>query len=811
MGRGGEEALASPRTQANDLRNNPQFLPFLAPDFDAAQFASNALEDKRTTAQAQIDYLQQGIVQLDNQLRHLVLHHRTELIDHSSRLDDADASLQRISLSVRSLQSVAARVRAEIMEPYQHISTRTQQLSNVQKTVDLLRHSIHRVKLVQRLRTEMASGSTEIMEIAKAARLLSEIRAADAAADLSGLTAVDADADFLASTNAIVRSQINAALRAGLDSLSQADVGSALQALHNLQELRPVIETYIDNVVLALEKNFTAAMDARKLSASTTPGGVTGGTGGGRSVVGTLQGSTARVQEALWERLHECLEQLWRTSVAVWHLQRVLMKKRDPLTHELFIDVVASRDVGTDNGSGQLPLDRFWELAVSALSQAFASAFSAQRGGFVREALVAGYPRLAEALEASCTRIMKDGFARDAPDALTPQQAAALLGTPVDAERTYLSAVHHRLQSSAATAFAGGSRALPSAADLTTLVARAHEELKTASAGGDRLATLVAAVVGSAIKTCADRAEIMAAGGPEIRSVAGGCTPGQARNIALCNALQEVHRSVAALTPRLPAPAAAALMGPLDAVQSVTLDLVAPLFRAMVDAAQERILRIHSLNLGAGVSSSTSTSEQQQQEPAEVVVETSACIRDLVRQLTQWRVEYLAKFTPPPGLMTGPTAASSVPRALVERMASRILIFYIRHAALVRPLSPSGKLQLAKDGGELEASVSQQLLPAEQIGAPLRALRAFRRLLFTNTSDIEGSLSLKEVPRVALLHHLFTRLSPSFASPHTRNKLSPSQYSLWLDEHSQEEAIKFIRAAVDAGKGGSKEKGRERW
>lgn len=46
--------------------------------------------------------------------------------------------VQRISLSVRSLQMVAARVRAEVAEPLQQIATRTQQLRNLQARASLL-------------------------------------------------------------------------------------------------------------------------------------------------------------------------------------------------------------------------------------------------------------------------------------------------------------------------------------------------------------------------------------------------------------------------------------------------------------------------------------------------------------------------------------------------------------------------------------------------------------------------------------------------------------------------------------------------
>ena len=74
-------------------------------------------------------------------------------------------------------------------------------------------------------------------------------------------------------------------------------------------------------------------------------------------------GALADAQEVLWERLGAAGEQLHASAVAVWHLQRVLAKKRDPLSHELFIDVVQqtpSSPAGSKQQTPSLPCDRFW-------------------------------------------------------------------------------------------------------------------------------------------------------------------------------------------------------------------------------------------------------------------------------------------------------------------------------------------------------------------------------------------------------------------------------------------------------------------
>ena len=49
----------------------------------------------------------------------------------------------------------------------------------------------------------------------------------------------------------------------------------------------------------------------------------------------------------------QALDALHGAGVAVWHLQRVLLKKRDPLSHELFSKALAAAGVSP-------PLLTFW-------------------------------------------------------------------------------------------------------------------------------------------------------------------------------------------------------------------------------------------------------------------------------------------------------------------------------------------------------------------------------------------------------------------------------------------------------------------
>ena len=93
--------------------------------------------------------------------------------------------------------------------------------------------------------------------------------------------------------------------------------------------------------------------------------------------------------------------------------------------------------------------------------------------------------------------------------------------------------------------------------------------------------------------------------------------------------------------------------------------------------------------------------------------------------------------------------------------------------------------------------MGQQLLPLEQLGGAARAARAFRRLLFLQASEVEGSPLLKELPRPEVLHHLYSRTPAALESPHTRSRLTPAQVCWNAVQHQS--AAAAIAAAAAAG------------
>jgi conserved oligomeric Golgi complex subunit 5 len=791
MDKGGENYL-EPTT---NIKEDPLFTPFCGVDFDPATFASRALAETASTPAAQIELLQSGILTLETRLRKEVLRCHDDLIAQATWVGEAETSIQRIALSVRSLQNLSSRIRGDIVDPFQDISGKSQQLKHVQTTVDILRHLIHRLRLVQRLQTQIASGGSGILELAKSAKLIAEIQRCDDEVDLSGIALVDASASFLKQATARIQTQAQTALHDGLNSLSQADVGSALQIFYNLEQLPAAASLVTTDLAKNCESAFAAALDSRKLATKT---GSAGGGGGGVLTSGSLI-------LAMWTQLAQAMDVLRTAAAQVWHMQRVLAKKKDPLTHSVFLDTILAAPFTTTKQQKEqpmLPLDSFWSAVSGAVGKCFSSAFTAPRGGSgftIREALVNSYPKLATLLDETSVRISKEASSKDAIVAMTEAQKSILLNIASDFQNSYLTATSTRLREALVSAFPGGSRALPTAADLQRAIARMHEELKAASSSS-ALAPRVAACVGEALLLAAERAEHMAASGPDLRAVRGTINSAQLKNISICNYLQEMHRSMLNLIQRLPDAAVLVLSAPIQAVEAAAIDMVLPTFKAIVEMAEQEILTMHSLQW-----SGTAAGEADKDNNNQAVAQSSPYVKAMAKHLAHCRIEWLSKFTPPPT-----SGSQSIGRRLVERLVYRMLGFFVRHAALIRPLNQAGKLQLAKDAADIEEAVATSLLLPDAVPVAYQGLGAFRRLLFTETSALlqqlqqqkegQGSSSgvLRDLPTGVVLHHLFSRVSTfSFASPHTRKSLSPGQYSLWLDQHSDEETMKFIKSAVD--------------
>jgi hypothetical protein len=326
-------AEAASRAAIEEFKNDKIFSKFLVDDFNATQFASEALSSG--SAAASSEKLQEGIQLLERQLRSEVFLRHDELLEQLSSLKETESVLTVVRAGVESLQASTQRVRAEIAEPYKHIKTKSKQLASLHDTVELLRTVIRVLKQVKRLQELMEAGGANV-DLAKAAQLYFEIETLRKENDLAGVEVVDDEIPWLMEVGNQIRSEAMKGLEKGMEALNQAEVGSILQVYYNMGELKPTVESLIGKYKQQTIKSVSIALDMKAISASVGSLG-----SGGMQRSNTSQGAgVPRARESLWQRMGACMDQLHGIVVAVWHLQRVLAKKRDPISHVGFLDEV---------------------------------------------------------------------------------------------------------------------------------------------------------------------------------------------------------------------------------------------------------------------------------------------------------------------------------------------------------------------------------------------------------------------------------------------------------------------------------------
>jgi hypothetical protein len=187
------------------------------------------------------------------------------------------------------------------------------------------------------------AAEPEKLDLAKAAQLHSEIISLCNEYDLTGIDVVDEELRWVRESGDRLRNEAMKVLESGMEGLNQAEVGTGLQVFYNLGELKVTVEQVINKYKGMGAKSVSVALDMKAITGSSGSGYGPGGIRG----TGTPQiGGGAKAREALWQRLGNCMDQLHSITVAVWHLQRVLSKKRDPFTHVLLLDEVIQVRIG---------------------------------------------------------------------------------------------------------------------------------------------------------------------------------------------------------------------------------------------------------------------------------------------------------------------------------------------------------------------------------------------------------------------------------------------------------------------------------
>uniref|UniRef100_A0A7N5ZRP0 Conserved oligomeric Golgi complex subunit 5 n=1 Tax=Anabas testudineus TaxID=64144 RepID=A0A7N5ZRP0_ANATE len=731
----------------------------------------------------QLAKLAQGISQLDKELHSQVVARHEDLLAQATGIESLEGVLQMMQTRISALQAAVDRIRTKIVDPYNKIVARITQLARLQVACDLLRRIIRILYLSKRLQGQLQGGSREIT---KAAQSLNELDYLSQGVDLSGIEVIENDLLLISRARLEVENQAKRLLEQGMEIQNPTQVGTALQVFYNLGSLTETISSVVGGYRTTIQDNITSALDIKGLTQPTNPRGAPG-----RAVLPT-PGNTAAFRAALWTNLEKLMDQICAACTQVQHLQKVLMKKRDPVTHVCFIDEIIK------DGQPDI-LYTFWTDVTNTLSEEFHKATEAS--SFLKQAFEGEYPKLLRLYNELWRRLQQysaslqgaltsGGGAMDVPldigatetetqdlfmhgkQDYNPEKALKDSLQPYEA--AYLSKSLSRLFDPINLVFPMGGRNPPSSDELDSIIKTISSELNVASVDPN----LSLAVAKNAAKTvqlfCVKSEQLLCTQG-DASQVIGPLTEGQRRNIAVVNSLYRLQQAVAKFInlvssfSSLPFPC-----GVIQGAQALMSSAVQPLLQSVGDSIEAILITLHQEDFSG---------------PDKPDVPCSLYMKELQGFISRVMADYFRHFQ----------CADFIYES-TESIAQRAIKLFIRHASLLRPLGEGGKMRLAADFAQMEMAVAPLCRRVSDLGKPYRMLRSFRPLLFQTSELIASSPAVGDlIPYSTLLHFLFTRAPSELKSPHQRSEWSIARYSQWLDDHpSERDRLTLIRGALEA-------------
>ncbi|KAF9965881.1 Conserved oligomeric Golgi complex subunit [Mortierella alpina] len=355
-----------------------------------------------------------SIDSLNKQLHNQVTTHYNDLLSQAAGIRELETVLETVKFGLKTLSNSMERLSLKIKTPSEQIQTYTMQLERLQAASEMLRRVLRFLYLSKRLEMQMPGGE---LELTQAALTLSEVDTLLQESDLEGIHVVDQEVQSLESVRGRIIDSADRMLQDGMNSQNQAQVGSALQVFYSLKRLDLKIVAMTSYLSNKLHSQIKLALDIQSLQKEAKESGTnstTGFVGGGvrRNNGEPSVGAAALWTSILWKRMERLMDDMYTGCIKIYLLERVLARKRDPLTQVSFLDVVSTSMDGN-------MVHRFWQsLSVHLEQELKASARSSQ---FLHQAFIDGFPRLLNLLHEFFSRVSVHSATATSEDVQSPE------------------------------------------------------------------------------------------------------------------------------------------------------------------------------------------------------------------------------------------------------------------------------------------------------------------------------------------------------------------------------------------------------
>ncbi|KAF1795026.1 Conserved oligomeric Golgi complex subunit 5 [Phytophthora cactorum] len=772
-----------------ELQSDAQLGVFLSPDCNVSAIASavvardsasrdvsgtSRLRTISSTSFTSIDDLdvpsqsEQFVRRLDGAVQridrviseHIGEHHAT-LLDQVGSVDELQDHVTSVQSSVGQLKLSVHSLQALVREQHENLRDIIQRYRNVEQCGDIVRRVLRFQQLSDRVlgselnhvdatstgaTVDNGSGLTgdsrqnEMASVALAIREM-ELLVQDESFEELSVVRTKLPATRKLSTN--LKREVRATLRSGIQTLSQADVGDALQILF-----------YLGDLLRQLKREACAP-----------------GSSGSNGLDSSNGPSGSIVQKSdVWKALQDVFDVIRVHAMQVWNLQRVLLKMVDPASGKNYLDLVLEPDEPSLFAT-------FWEVtcAISAVPEFLADSTTdnevdTKDGSVKRELMpIAGSPAertqlldsMAPLYDAFIDRAYRrmsnpiqlmfpqsSNFHASPPGRHAGQDPVLLDGTLQQVRKAVnlfcsnVKRIMHQGKAAAATMPSFGRTSAQAhnvglmnvLSLLDDVVEEVMNRIETSAAPNGTQAETTPHV--------SSAADSVANGVVTSKEAKALCT----KNLAPCREmigdlkyafLGYYLQALAVLLENIFAKMHEESFGDQSAVARVAASGGAPRSSGGVRLAQ-----------------STSGSKYMQEFSSAFAIILEEHLRRL--PIAVFATKCLADF--------------------VERLIS----VFIRHASLLRPLTESGKLRLANDMAQLELRL-EHIVPLRNVGTAYEELRAFRHMIFLENSEILRDSTIDKIRPSNVWHHLTSRAPPELQLPHQMKRWTASKYIEWLD------------------------------
>ncbi|TPX61391.1 hypothetical protein SpCBS45565_g07276 [Spizellomyces sp. 'palustris'] len=761
------------------LLSSQDYKEFSSNGFDATQYANRVIQAPAdspfhgmdiATALAKLNF---GIEHLNKHIHDQVASHYEDLLQQVTGLSHIEEVLATVKIGLGSLNGSFDRVREKIVDPYQQMRDKSVQLDRIQRTAEVLRRIIRFMYLLRRLELLMPGGERELP---KAALTVSEMDAIIADEDLQGIAIIESESDLVAQAKERITTEGEQLLLRGL-SAQTADIASGLQVFFNLGQLASKTRQLVEQMLQSITKDIQAALDVVKLNKEIKEASLAGDSAR-RPGDTPFLGSSASASNGLWSRLERLMDSIFENANKIYQLEKVLGRKRDPITHVLFLDEV-------NKGINGDLLDYFWKGLSASLEREIRLATKASQ--FLLHAFQTGYPRLLRLVHNVFTRLsVVSGI--DYSDETQRPDSLLILRTLSPFEGAYLSRSLSRILEPVNTAFperpGPGVRPVPSRDDVDKIIRALSSEMEVAKFDA-HLLKAVSKNGNKAIRMYAVKCEQLYGAEAHVQfSGTGPASQSQALVIEIINSLWWMQQSLLRLLEEFDKGASDDPLS--DAAQGLSKTLqniVERSFKQITREMENVLMKMHREDFASRHASPSRGPVES--STSQYVVEFATRIRWLHREL-------LSK------LQCGKES-----REWIRALGQRVVDFFLRHASLIRPSNEVIGRLLAGDMTQLEFVLSQWfgamgMKLERDLGDSYRALRTFRHLPFLDLDQVRDLSRSQTLPPLILLQHLLARSRPSIPSPMLLYGWSATQYSEWLDLHSTQEAMQLLDRCLDS-------------